>query len=34
MPLGCGGALPKKLVYYFIRKNDYSQPKAVYQKEK
>jgi hypothetical protein len=34
MPVGRGGALLKKMVYYYIKKNDYAQPKLVYNKEK
>ena len=30
MAVGGGGALLRKMVYYYIRKNDYAQPKAVY----
>ena len=30
MPVGIGGSLLKRMVYYFIKKNDYSQPKIVY----
>lgn len=34
MSVGSGGAILTNMVYYYIKKNDYAQPKAVYNKEK